>query len=92
MKNARPFGKDHDESPAATLNYDVSRFRDPQAVRRAVLFGAGWGLAFASAMTAMNTYACGFICIDEAVWMTALSTAVGIFAIGPVTMFAKAHS
>ena len=32
---------------AATLNYDASRFRDPQALRRAMLFGAGWGLAFA---------------------------------------------
>lgn len=77
---------------AATLNYDVSRLRDPQALRRAMLFGAGWGLAFASAMTALNAYANGCVCIDEAVWMTAVSTGVGIFAIGPVTMFAKAQN
>jgi hypothetical protein len=72
---------------AAILNYDVARLRDPDVLRRAVLFGAGWGLAFASAMTAMNAYANGCICIDETVWMTALSTGVGILAIGPLAAF-----
>ncbi len=74
---------------AATLNYDASRFRDPQALRRAMLFGAGWGLAFASAMTATNAYANGCVCIDEAIWTTTVSAAVGVLAIGPVAMFGK---
>jgi pimeloyl-ACP methyl ester carboxylesterase len=74
---------------AATLNYDLSRFSDPQALRRAALFGASWGLAFASAMTAMNLYANGCVCIDEALWTTAVSLSAGIVAIGPVTMFSS---
>ena len=74
---------------AANLNYDVSRLRDPQALRRAALFGAGWGLTFASAMTAMNLYANGCVCIDEAVWTTAVSLAAGIVAIGPVALLGK---
>jgi hypothetical protein len=76
---------------AATLNYDLSKLRDPQALRRAVLFGAGWGLAFASAMTALSAYANGCICIDEAVWMTAVSAGAGIATIGPVTMLGNTH-
>ena len=66
--------------------FDLRRLRDPATLRRAVLFGAGWGLAFSSAMTALHTYQNACLCIDEAVWYTAVSTAVGIFAMGPITL------
>ena len=74
---------------ALKSTFDISRLRDPAVLRRAVLFGAGWGLAFASAMTAMNVYATECICIDQAVWMTAVSIGIGIFAIGPVTALVR---
>lgn len=77
---------------ASTLksSFNISRLRDPAVLRRAVLFGTGWGLAFASAMTAMNAYANGCVCIDETMWMTALSATIGVVAIGPVTALRRA--
>jgi pimeloyl-ACP methyl ester carboxylesterase len=76
---------------ALQSSFDLSRLRDPATLRRAVLFGAGWGLAFASAMTALHTYQNECLCIDEAVWYTAVSIGVGIFAFGPITLL-KARS
>ena len=74
---------------ALKSTFDVSRLRDPTVLRRAVLFGAGWGLAFASAMTAMSAYTTDCICIDQTVWMTGISLAVGVFAIGPATALVR---
>jgi hypothetical protein len=71
---------------ALQSQFELSRLRDPAILRRAVLFGAGWGLAFASAMTALHTYQNECLCIDEAVWYAAVSTVVGIFAIGLVAL------
>ena len=71
---------------SALQSFDLARLRDPAALRRAVLFGAGWGLAFAAGMTALHTYQNECLCIDEAIWYTAVSTVVGIFAMGPVTL------
>jgi hypothetical protein len=72
---------------AATLQrFDVSRLRDPATLRRAALFGAGWGLAFSSAMTTLHTWQNACLCIDEAVWYAAVSTIIGVFAMWPVTL------
>lgn len=72
---------------ASTLQgFSLSRLRDPVYVKRTVLFGAGWGLSFSSAMTALHTYQNACLCIDEAVWYAAVSVAVGIFAMAPVTL------
>ena len=71
---------------SALKSFDLSRFRDPVTLKRAVLFGAGWGLAFSSAMTALHTYQNACLCIDEAVWYAAVSTLVGVFAFGPLTL------
>ena len=70
----------------SALQSNLSRLRDPATLSRAVLFGVGWGLAFASAMTALHTYQNECLCIDEAVWYTAVSTVVGILAFGPITL------
>jgi hypothetical protein len=76
-------------SAKAVSQFDLSRLRDPAALQRAVFFGAGWGLAFGSAMTGLTMYQNGCVCIDESVWMTAAATAVGIFAIGPLALFGR---
>ena len=71
---------------SALHSFDLSRLRDPATLKRAVLFGAGWGLAFSSAMTALHTYQNACLCIDEAVWYAAVSTVVGVFAMAPVVL------
>lgn len=70
----------------ALRSFDLSRLRDPATLKRAALFGAGWGVAFSSVMTALHTYQNACICIDEAVWYAAVSTLVGIFAFGPLAL------
>lgn len=72
--------------------FDLSRrLRDPAVFKRAALFGAGWGLTFSSAMTALHTYQNGCLCVDEAVWYAVVSIVVGVFAIGPVTLIKVRH-
>jgi hypothetical protein len=73
----------------ALKSFDLSRLRDPATLKRAVLFGAGWGVAFSSAMTALHTYQNACLCIDEAVWYAAASMIVGIFAMWPVTLLKR---
>ena len=68
---------------------DLSRLRDAAALQRSILFGAGWGLAFGSAMTALTMMQNGCVCIDEAVWTTATAVAVGVFAFGPLALFGR---
>jgi hypothetical protein len=40
-------------------------------------------------MTATNVYATDCICIDQTVWTTGISLAVGVFAIGPATALVR---
>ncbi len=78
---------------ASALQFiDLSRLRDAATLKRAVLFGAGWGLAFSSAMTALHTYQNACLCIDEAVWYAAVSIGVGLVTFAPLTLLAKPRS
>jgi len=77
------------KATAAIGTLDLSRLRDPAAVQRAVLFGAGWGLAFGSAMTGLTMMQNGCVCIDEAAWTTATAAIVGVLAFGPLALFGR---
>jgi len=63
-----------------------------QASLRALGAGIAWGVIFSGGMIAYALANCGFVCLDDAVLMTATSIAAGIVTIGPVAAFGQARS
>jgi hypothetical protein len=63
---------------------------DPAALLRGLIAGSAWGASLALGLTALAAWQCGgAICIDEALWLSGVSTATGIVAIGPIAVFAR---
>ena len=69
----------------------LTRLREPNALRRALIFGAAWGMALTIALTGLVITECGgVVCADEAMWLGGISTATGIVAIGPIAALGRA--
>jgi hypothetical protein len=63
-----------------------------QASLRALGAGIAWGVIFSGGMIAYARANCGFVCLDDAALMIAISVAAGIVTIGPVAAFGRARS
>ena len=61
----------------------------PHDLKVIVGAGIGWGIMFAVGMATMKWWNCAMVCPDEIIITTALSTAVGIVAIGPVALYGR---
>ena len=61
-----------------------------RASLRALMAGSAWGVIFSGGMVAYALANCGFVCLDDAAWMTATSVAAGIVTIGPLAAFGRA--
>ena len=64
---------------------------DPRALRRVLIAGAGWGVLFAAAFTALRAWQCGSICLEETLTLTAISVAAGILTMGPLAALGRAR-
>ena len=61
--------------------------------RRTLLVAAGagalWGITMTAGLAAMTAWQCGAICLSEVAVNGVLSTAGGVFGIGPVVAFGR---
>jgi hypothetical protein len=55
----------------------------------AVGAGALWGVTMTAGLAAMTAWQCGGICLSEVAVNAVLSTAGGVFGIGPVVAFGR---
>jgi hypothetical protein len=60
-----------------------------QASLRALGAGIAWGVIVSGGMIAYARANCGFVCLDDAALMIAISVAAGIVTIGPVAAFGQ---
>ena len=61
----------------------------PDALRRGLIAGSAWGVSMAALLIAREFVTCGGICVTDAVFTTALSTAAGVLTIGPLAAFGR---
>ncbi len=70
----------------------LARLRDPASLRRGAIAGLAWGASFAAAQITLDAWQCGGVCLDEALWLVAVSALTGIAAIGPVAALARVRA
>ena len=73
---------------AALLRLELPRL-SRHAALRALSAGSAWGVMFAGGMTALAFANCGFVCLEDAALMTAISVAAGIVTIGPLAALGR---
>ena len=67
----------------------LTRLLQPAALKRALIAGAAWRAMLTITLTALAAWQCGNVYVDDAMWLGGVSTATGIFAIGPIAALGR---